>query len=91
MQIEVDARCISPRRRNAVMQIATLALGGPLIKSSCRHPGESRDPLLLFGFKEDQNGFRLSLGLRRQDAEANIRAANGPKGELRMQRVMTSL
>ena len=28
-------------------------------------------------------------GLRRQDAGANIRAANGPKGELRMQRVMT--
>ena len=28
--------------------------------------------------------------LRRQDAEANIRVANGPEGELRMQRVMTS-
>jgi len=26
-------------------------------------------------------------GLRKQDAEANIRVANGPKGELRMQRV----
>jgi hypothetical protein len=26
-------------------------------------------------------------GLRRQDTEANIRAANGPKGELRMQLV----
>jgi hypothetical protein len=29
-------------------------------------------------------------GLRRQDAEANIRVANGPKGELRTQRVMTA-
>jgi hypothetical protein len=29
-------------------------------------------------------------GLRRQDAEANIRVANGPKGELRMPRAMTS-
>ncbi|HET7064188.1 MAG TPA: hypothetical protein VFI49_07895 [Rudaea sp.] len=30
-------------------------------------------------------------GLRRQDAEANIRAANGPKGEPRMRRVIQPL
>jgi hypothetical protein len=30
-------------------------------------------------------------GLRRRDAEANIRAANGPQGELRMQFVIQRL
>jgi len=45
----------------------------------------------------DKNWIPASAGLRRQDAEANIRAAafnsgagHGPKGELRTQRVMTS-
>jgi len=31
---------------------------------------------------------RAQAGLRRLDAEANIRAANGPKGELRTLRVI---
>src|SRR5206468_10906576 len=39
---------------------------------------------------ERKNWIPACAGLRRQDAEANIRAANGPEGELRMQRVMTS-
>jgi hypothetical protein len=30
----------------------------------------------------------MVLGLRRQDAEANIRAANGPQAEPRMRRVI---
>jgi len=57
-----------------------------------RHSSEGWNPVLdLVGQKgNDKNWIPAFAGLRRQEAEANICAANGPKGELRTQRVMTS-
>ena len=48
----------------------------------------SNPAILLFMARAERKTLDSRLhGLRRQDAEANIRAANGPKGKLRMQRV----
>ncbi|WP_347262544.1 hypothetical protein [Rudaea sp.] len=76
---------------SAVSGAASFAYFSSLLKKSKPLAAGEWKPLLPNA--EDQQQSRkipACAGLRRQDVEANIRAANGPKGELRMQRATPS-
>src|SRR3954468_11582210 len=78
----VEALALTRKRKNWIPASAGMTSG--------ELPAGRRTVEALALAGERRNWIPAFAGLRRQDAEANIRAANGPQGELRMQRVMTS-